>query len=70
MTCELRAYPTSENVRRAFDLRDRVSEREKLTIELHFYLAANGDLQKARQAYELWAQTYPRDSVLGRSSGS
>ena len=53
----------SENVRRAFDLRDRVSEREKLNIESYYYDIVRGDLEKARQAYELWAQTYPRDWV-------
>jgi tetratricopeptide (TPR) repeat protein len=50
-----------ENVRRAFELRDRVSQREKLNIESRYHLVVNGDLEKSRQACELWAQTYPRD---------
>ena len=40
-----------------------MSEREKFYIESHYYDLVTGDLEKARQAYELWAQTYPRDDV-------
>jgi eukaryotic-like serine/threonine-protein kinase len=39
-----------------------VSEREKLYIESHYYHLAVGDLEKARQVYEVFVQTYPRDS--------
>jgi tetratricopeptide (TPR) repeat protein len=53
----------AENTRKAYELRERVSEREKFYIESHFYNYVTGDLEKARQAYELWAQTYPRDLV-------
>ena len=52
----------AENARKAYELRDRVSDREKFYIECNHYWAT-GDLEKARQAYELWAQTYPRDDV-------
>ena len=51
----------AENTRKAYDLRERVSEREKFYIESHYYSIVTGDLEKARRAYELWAQTYPRD---------
>jgi Flp pilus assembly protein TadD/predicted Ser/Thr protein kinase len=53
----------AENIQKAYDLRDRVSEREKFYIESHYYQFVTGDLEKVRQAYELWAQTYPRDRV-------
>ena len=43
-------------------MRDRVSDREKFYIECNHYWAT-GDLEKARQAYDLWQQTYPRDNV-------
>jgi eukaryotic-like serine/threonine-protein kinase len=59
----------AESIRKAFELRDRVSEREKLNIESRYYHAVNGDLEKARQAYELWAQTYPRDWVPRKQLG-
>jgi Tfp pilus assembly protein PilF/predicted Ser/Thr protein kinase len=51
----------SENMRKAFELRERVSERERLPIEAEYYRDATGDLEKARQINELWARTYPRD---------
>ena len=53
----------AENTRRAFELRAKVSEREKFYIESHYHHFVTGDLEKAKQVYELWAQTYPRDSV-------
>ena len=53
----------AENTRKAYELRERVSEREKLTIESFYYNFVLGDLEKARQSYELWAQTYPRDYI-------
>jgi len=53
----------AENTRKAYELRERVSERERLTIESFYYHFVLGDLEKARQSYELWAQTYPRDYV-------
>ena len=45
-----------------------MSEREKLSIE-SLYHYVTGDLEKASQAYELWAQTYPRDSVPRNNLG-
>ncbi len=53
----------AENTRKAYELRGRVSEWEKLYIESHYYHFATGDLEKARQVYELWGQLYPRESV-------
>ena len=50
-----------ENFKKAFELRGRVSEQEKLTIESAYYWIALGDLEKARQTEELLEQTYPRD---------
>jgi serine/threonine protein kinase/Flp pilus assembly protein TadD len=52
----------TENLQKSFDLRDRVSEREKFRISSSYYLLATGELEKAIQVYELWAQTYPRNS--------
>jgi eukaryotic-like serine/threonine-protein kinase len=51
-----------ENAKKAFELRERVTEREKFAIESAYYITATGDLEKARQTLELWAQAYPRDS--------
>jgi DNA-binding winged helix-turn-helix (wHTH) protein/tetratricopeptide (TPR) repeat protein len=56
------ASPAVENFKKAFELRGRVSEQEKLSIEAAYYWIAIGDLEKARQEYALWEQTYPRDA--------
>jgi eukaryotic-like serine/threonine-protein kinase len=53
----------SDNFRKAFELRDRVSEREKFRISAYYYSFVTGELEKANQTYELWAQAYPRDDV-------
>lgn len=60
---------SAENVTRANELRSRVSEREKLYIESHYEHMVTGDLEKAAQVYELWAQTYPRDSIPPNNLG-
>jgi serine/threonine protein kinase/Flp pilus assembly protein TadD len=60
----------AENTRRAFELRGKVSERERFYIESHYYDFVSGDLEKARQSYELWAQTYPRDQVPPNNLGN
>ena len=52
---------STEYTEKAYALRDRVSERERLYIDSHYYHFALGDLGKATQIYELWKQTYPRD---------
>ncbi len=50
------------NRQKAFELRDRASEREKLYITSHYY-ADNGQLDKGITALELYGQTYPRDAT-------
>ncbi|MGH9601620.1 MAG: tetratricopeptide repeat protein, partial [Terriglobales bacterium] len=46
---------------RAFELRDRVSERERFYITAHYFTSVTGEMEKGIQAYELFKQTYPRD---------
>ena len=38
------------------------SEREKFRISANYYLLVAGELEKAIQSYETWAQTYPRNN--------
>jgi eukaryotic-like serine/threonine-protein kinase len=57
------AARAAENQRKAYELRDRVSEREKFYIDSHYQNFALGDLEATRKTYELWAQTYPRDYI-------
>jgi eukaryotic-like serine/threonine-protein kinase len=51
-----------EYATKAYGLRDRVTEREKLRISAT-YFAATGELEKESQTYELWIANYPRDDV-------
>ena len=46
---------------KAFELRDRVSELERLYISAHYYNSVTGEIQKAIETYTLWKQTYPQD---------
>ncbi len=48
------------NRQKAFELRDRASEHEKLYIMSHYYVDS-GQLDKGITALELYKQTYPRD---------
>jgi serine/threonine protein kinase/tetratricopeptide (TPR) repeat protein len=50
-------------IQRAFDVRDRASEREKFYISSHYYDTSRGDLEKGVEIYEQWKQTYPRDTI-------
>jgi len=52
---------SAENARKAYALRDKVSERERFWIEGKYYMVATGELEKAAQTFDLWRQTYPRD---------
>jgi eukaryotic-like serine/threonine-protein kinase len=52
------------NLRKAYELREKVSERERFYIEANYHWNGTGELEKAIPAYELWRQTYPRDYAL------
>jgi len=51
-----------EYATKAYQLRDRVSEREKFRIT-STYFRATGELEKQAQTYDLWVANYPNDSV-------
>src|ERR1035441_1016317 len=53
----------AENLRKAYELREKVRERERLSIEAGYSMYTTGELEKAAQAYELRQQNYPRDYV-------
>ncbi len=54
---------SDQTVAKAFELRDRASERERLYISAHYYDTVTGEIPKIIETYELWKQTYPRDNV-------
>jgi tetratricopeptide (TPR) repeat protein len=60
---------SEQNRQKAFELRDRTSEREKLYIMSHYYADA-GQLDKGITALELYKQTYPRDYIPSNNLAS
>jgi serine/threonine protein kinase/Flp pilus assembly protein TadD len=60
---------SAENARQAYELRQRVSEREKFYIASHYENYVAGDLEAARTTCELWEQTYPRDDIPSGALG-
>jgi serine/threonine protein kinase/tetratricopeptide (TPR) repeat protein len=46
---------------RAYELRQRTSEAERLYIEARYYSTVEPDVQKALDAYRVWLATYPND---------
>ena len=52
----------AESIRRAWELRDRASDREKFWIAAAYDILVTGKLEEAQQTCEAWAQTYPREA--------
>jgi serine/threonine protein kinase/tetratricopeptide (TPR) repeat protein len=50
-------------LKKAYELRERASERERFYIEAHYHDEVTNDQEKAVAVYTQWSQTYPRDSV-------
>ena len=53
----------SDCLKKAFDLKERASEREKLYISAHYYEVVTGQIDKAIEVYESWKEAYPRDTL-------
>lgn len=51
-----------ENLQKAYDLRERVTERERMYIEAQYFLQ-QFDMAKGIEAYKLFLKTYPRDAA-------
>jgi len=47
----------AENIRKAYELREKVSERERFAIEVECYSFGTGELEKAAAVAELWHQS-------------
>jgi tetratricopeptide (TPR) repeat protein len=52
-----------EYVQKAWDLRDRVSERERLYISEKYYTYITGELDKTIETLQTWARLYPNDFI-------
>lgn len=53
----------AEALKKAYEFRERASEREKLYILAHYYDEVTVDAEKSLAVYADWRQTYPRDTV-------
>ncbi len=51
----------AENAKKAYALRDHVSEHEKYRISAFYDQYVTGDLEQVVQTYELWSKSYPQD---------
>ena len=51
------------SLKQAFDLRERVSQRERFAIEGYYYDWVSGEVDKMGQTHMEWARTYPRDYI-------
>ena len=51
-------------IKKAFELRDRVTERERSHIVTLYYDIATGEIEKATEGYKQWIQIYPRDVIV------
>jgi tetratricopeptide (TPR) repeat protein len=51
---------SAQSTIKAWQLRDRVSDRERFFIDFLYDRQVTGNLEKAYQTLELWFQTYPR----------
>jgi serine/threonine protein kinase/predicted Zn-dependent protease len=52
----------AENGKKAYDLRNKLSEREKYEISAFYYHVVTGEAEKSIQTYEAWSQSYPQDA--------
>jgi eukaryotic-like serine/threonine-protein kinase len=63
----------AEYIRKAYELRERVSESERFSITASYYAYVTGELEKSEQTLKSWAQAYPRHAdphvVLGFQYG-
>jgi eukaryotic-like serine/threonine-protein kinase len=50
-----------QNYQKAFELRNRNTDRDRLDIITHYYAHCTGEIRRAIEAYELWRKVYPRD---------
>jgi tetratricopeptide (TPR) repeat protein len=59
-----------QHTTRAFELRERATDDERFFITATYHRQVTGNLEQALQAFDLWAQTYPRTfNYHGLASG-
>jgi hypothetical protein len=53
----------AEYIRKAYELRERVSESERFQLTANYYAFVTGELEKSEQTYRSWAQAYSRNAM-------
>ena len=53
---------SAESMRKAYQLQDRASDRERFYITASYDFRVTGNLEKVEQTCVAWAQAYPRDN--------
>ena len=59
-----------EDFTKAYDLRSRLSERERYYVTTLYHETVTGDMERAKEAGELWTRAYPRDAVAREKLGT
>ncbi len=54
---------SNQNSKKAFDLRDRATDQERLYITAHYFANATGESERAAETYQLWRAMYPHDTT-------
>lgn len=65
-----RPGPAVESISKAYELRNRASERERFYILGHYYRDVTGELEKALPVYQQWTEAYPSDPTPRTNSGN
>ena len=60
---------SADYIKKAYALRDHVSEHEKYRIAGLYYDSVTGEEEQAIQVYEMWGKSYPQDSVAPGNLG-
>lgn len=54
----------TEHMLKAYELRERVTERERYRLTAYYHYLVTGDIHAALEAYRAWHENYPRDDVV------
>jgi Flp pilus assembly protein TadD len=54
---------SAESLRKAWDLREHASDRERFFIATNYLGLVTGNLEETRKLAKAWVQTYPRDAL-------
>ncbi|HZZ91237.1 MAG TPA: winged helix-turn-helix domain-containing protein [Usitatibacter sp.] len=60
----------NEHIRKAYDLRNRASERERSRIEAIYHLNISGNVHQALDVFNTMIKAYPRDSYIPGNIGN